>query len=321
MRTDRLPTMSAAGGGWVTTSTGARFYIQADAKTSPSVNYTRDGARADIHNAFPLPVGRPHVGGSCPLTTKACEGCYAAGSENLSPSLARNASGNLEQLRALYAAGGWRAVVDALVEIVEHSARQQAARGIARPVFRWHSGGDVFADWYARALVRAMRATPGVDHWLYTRNYRAARILAGAPRNARVYLSGDAYNIREVSQQARRYGLPVAMLADDQADAVALWARSNIGGNVERVRPVECPATGKYARDGLGPAHVVGPDGRRSTLKVGGPAVGACVTCGVCLPGGPARNVTFLLHGGKPGANGGRLGAAVRRRSIPVGVA
>lgn len=80
--------------------------------------------------------------------------------------------------------------------------------------------------------------------------------------------------------------------------------------------PIVCPASGKWARDGLGvSSHVVGVDGRRDSVARGSLGVGACVACGVCLPGGRVRGVTFLLHGGKnTGKTAGRLGAAVSVR-------
>lgn len=319
-----LPTRPAQGGGWVTTPTGARLYIQADAKTSPAVTIDGNGsARADVHNAFVLPVGPLEHGGACPATTTACGSCYAAGSESLSPSLARNAAANLATLRDLYGTGGRAGaarVAAALVAVVEHSAAQQRARGVARPLFRWQSGGDLFATWYARAIRAAMVAAPGVDHWLYTRTTTEVRGLLPVPDNGRVYLSGDRWNVAQVARASARYGLPVAILADDLADAAALWARMAAAGASSDARPVSCPATDRYARDGIGvAAHVVGPDGRRASARPGAPGVGACASCAVCLPGGTARGVTFLLHGGGTLATGQRLAGAVRRR-IPVAV-
>lgn len=301
---------------------GHRLYIQADAKTAPAVTVDKRGARADIHNAFVLPVGPPELGGTCRMTTTACDSCYAAGSESLSPSLARNAAHNLETLTALYGSGGrsgFGRVVSALVAVVEHSESQQRGRGVPAPIFRWQSGGDLFARWYARAIAEAARRTPAVSHWLYTRDTENVRGLLPMPENLRAYLSGDAYNLARVARASARYGLPVAMLGDDIAHVASLWARFSALGGVAG-RAFTCPATGRYTADGRGPAHVVGADGRRASLVVPGSGAGACAACAMCLPEGNALPVSFLLHGGKPGANGGRLGAAVRRR-IPLAVA
>lgn len=318
-RRDRLPQSPAMSGGWVTVADGVRLYIQADAKTAPSVLIdARGAARADIHNAFPLPVGPLDMGGTCDRTTPACRECYAAGIENLSPALARNASHNLATLRSLYGNGGRAGagrVVAALVAVVEHSARQQTARGVRRPAFRWQSGGDLFAPWYARAIRETMRQTPTVDHWLYTRDNVNARHLLPVPDNGRVYLSADEHNAPTMARTSARLGLPVAVLADDRRHAVAVWAQLAAVAPVAG-RPFECPATGRHVDDGTGvAAHVVGPDGRRSTVRPGAPGVGACIACAVCLPGGPVRPVTFLQHGGKGSPDSrGKLGAAVAVR-------
>lgn len=299
-----------------------RLTLHYDAKTAPGVMIERDSrgrtqARATVPNAFPLPAGPLDVGGSCPGVTEACRNCYAAGLESWAPGFRRAAAANLDGLRELYRCGGSRAVVRALVAVVERSEDLQRAAGVAAPVFRWHSDGDLFSAWYARAVRRAIVQTPGVDHWLYTRSLGLVRYLLPVAQNCRIYLSGDRFNVEAVARSAKRYGLPVAMLADNEAEAAALWARVLAVAPVPA--PVLCPAVGKWAReaasDGTGiPAHVVGPDGRRSSARPNGVGVGACVACGVCLPGG-SRSVTFTVHGGTAkGESLGRLGAAVRVR-------
>ena len=292
-----------------------------DAKTSPLVQITeKGGGKALISNAFPLPVGPLAVGGSCDAVTAACVDCYAANLENLYGAFARGASVNLANILHLRDCGGNAAVVAALVACVQHSENQQRARGVARPIFRWHSGGDIFAAWYGRAIRAAVVATGSVDHWIYTRDVVKVKALLPAPENLRVYLSADSENVAKVARAGSRLGLPLAMLADDQAHAVELWARAAAAAPV--VAAVECPTTGKWARDSVGvSSHVVGLDGRRSSAVFGGLGAGACAACRVCLPQGVNRSVTFLLHGGKNrGKTAGRLGAAVRRRSIPLAV-
>jgi hypothetical protein len=163
-------------------------------------------------------------------------------------------------------------------------------------------------------------ASSRVDHWIYTRDAVKVKSLLPAPDNLRVFLSADSENVAKMARAGDKLGLPLAMLADDERHAVALWARAVAVAPV--VSPIVCPVSGKWARDGLGvSAHVVGVDGRRASVARGALGVGACVACGVCLPGGRVRGVTFLLHGGKnKGTTAGRLGAAVRRRSIPLAV-
>ena len=326
MRLDRLPTSTVGHGGGVVVSCkcgeSLRFMLHHDAKTAPLVQLgSNGGATALVPNAFPLPVGPLAVGGSCDATTAACVDCYAANLENRFAAFANGAAVNLSHILHLRKCGGNAAVVSALVACVRYSELAQRGRGVAAPVFRWHSAGDIFAAWYGRAIRAAVVATPSVDHWIYTRDAVKVKALLPAPENLRVYLSADGENVARMARAGGRLGLPLAMLADDEAHASELWARALAVAPV--AAPIVCPASGKWTRDGRGvPAHVVGLDGRRSSAARGGLGVGACVACGVCLPGGLDRSVTFLLHGGKNRGNtGGRLGAALRRRSIALAVA
>jgi hypothetical protein len=286
-----------------------------DAKTAPIVQIKETGtAQALAANAFPLPVGPILVGGSCDATTSACVDCYAGGLEARAPQYGAGAGVNLANLQHLKECAGQTAVVLALVACVQHSENQQRARGVVSPVFRWHSGGDIFATWYGRAIRSAVVATSSVDHWIYTRDAVKVKTLLPKPENLAVYLSADSFNVAKMARAGSRLGLPLAMLADNQTHAVELWARALAVAPVPSA--VECPVSGKWARDGLNiPAHVVGLDGRRGSAARGSLGVGACVACGVCLPGAPGRSVTFLLHGGKNnGATAGRLGSAVAVR-------
>ncbi len=325
-RADRFVKGDRSGGGGVfvtcpTCSASLRFLLHYDAKTAPGVAVDQRGrSSATVPNAFPLPVGPVESGGSCPGVTAACRDCYAAGLELRGPGFRNGAAANLANLRHLYGCGSRRGGVDrvtaALVAVVRQSERLQLADGVAAPCFRWHSSGDVFAPWYAAAMRRTMAATAGVDHWGYTRSLGLVRYLDGLPSSARFYISADRENLLPAGRVAARYGWPVALLADDETDAAALWARlaGSVPGAVA-ARPVLCPVVGKW-NDGRGvSSFVVGPDGRRSSVRPGGPGVGACVACGVCLPGGPVRPVTFTVHGGRArGDSAGRLGAAVAVR-------
>lgn len=318
-RADYFPAVASAGGGGVTaTCPGCgksfRLMLHRDAKTAPSVYVDRKGkASADVPNAWPLPAGPLHLGGSCPGVTASCRDCYAAGIESWAPGYRRGASANLAALIHLYECGGFAAAVDALRAVVAASVTEQQRLGIRRPVFRWHSGGDVFAEWYARAIVRVCDSFPGVEFWTYTRTLSAVRVLVRA-RGLAVYVSADRDNVSQAARVAARWGVPLAMLAADPAEAAALWARAGAVPGAVVDRPLPCPVS-RWSADGLDvPGHVVGADGRRSSARRDAPGVGACVACGACLPGS-ARPVTFLVHGGQArGSSAGRLGGAVAVR-------
>ena len=319
-RSDYFVTASDTRGGLVfpcSCGERLRLMLHHDAKTAPGVKIDRAGrASAVVANAWPLPAGPVERGGSCPGSTAACVNCYGAGLETYSPPFQRGAVSNLDALRHLYDCGGVRLVSRALVAVVRHSEQAQRAYGVVAPAFRWHSDGDVFAAWYARAIVRAVDATPGVEHWVYTRSLGLVGILAKA-RGLSLYVSADRFNVDRAARVAARHGVPLAMLAGDTAEAAALWARVAVvapGVLIERA-PVPCPVS-RWTGDAYGVAgHVVGADGRRASVKRDALGIGACVACGVCLPSGSRRPVTFLVHGGraKPGAPG-RLGAAVSVR-------
>jgi hypothetical protein len=323
LRRDRLPAMVAPTGAAFSHVCGCgavlRFALSYDAKTSPAVTLDARGrsvsARATIPNAWNLPAGPVHLGGACPGSTDACRDCYGAGQEARYTNTGNLVTANLDNLRHVYGCGGRRAVVDILTRLVNLSAGQQRAAGITRPSFRWHADGDIFAAWYARAIRETATATPGVDQWIYTRSTMYVRELMPAPDNLRVIVSVDQYNATTAARVAARYGLPVAILAPDKATAADIFARVDRAGRGSIPAPVLCPVAGAY-KDGSGfPTYVVGVDGKRSSLTATGAAVGACIACGLCLPGGANRSVTFLIHGGTaaPGT-GGRLAAAVAVR-------
>lgn len=300
---DRMPTVERRSGrsgsgarasvpcrGCGSTLTGALMH---DAKTSPGVHWsTSGGAIATVPNAWALPAGPLDAGGTCPGATPECEGCYAAVLETAYPSFRGMLDDNRDAVMHALACGGVVSCAELLTSVVRRSVDLQRADGVRRPVFRWHADGDIMSMSYGRAMRRAILATPDVAHWGYTRTLGAVRLFDGVP-NFRLYVSADRENLDRASAVARRWGRPLAMLADDPTDAGTLWER--VGDAVPA--PVTCPASGRWQTDGVGPAHVVGPDGRRSTLVRGGPAVGACVSCAVCLPGNRVRSVTFLRHG------------------------
>lgn len=283
-----------------------------DAKTAGGVFWDPSkGAVATVPNSFGLPAGPEDIGGSCPGATAACEGCYAAVLESAYTGLRSMLAANLAAVRHLLDHGGPVTLGVHLAQMVRRSADLQRADGIGRPVFRWHADGDVFSREYARAIRMAAAATPDVEQWVYTRTTWAVRDLVGVP-NLRVLVSVDRFNLGKAARVAARWGVPVAILADDDDERLRLWERVRRWDPDGRIpSPVVCPASGKWQHDGHGPAHIVGPDGRRSSLDKGEQAVGACVACRLCLPSAPVeRSVVFLRHGSA--RNALRSVAAVR---------
>jgi hypothetical protein len=285
-----------------------------DAKTSPVVMWERSGrASATIANAWALPAGPD---GACRDTTPACQVCYARRIETARSAFADMVRSNLESVRHLLECVGSVETGAMLAVMVEVSAERQRAAGVEFPTWRWHADGDIDSLAYAAAIRQCVRLTPDVEHWVYTRSPQYLGRLFGRtrPANLRVLLSADQWNLaRMVRASVRWGGLPLAMLADDPDHARVLWDRVDmldLGGVVPR--PIVCPASGasRYGRDGRGPAHIVGTDGRRRSLERGELARGACDACRVCLPSGLERSVTFLVHGG----------GTVRAESVPVSV-
>jgi hypothetical protein len=291
------------------------FTLHADAKTTPTLMYESNGrATATVANAWALPAGPPEHGGSCSRTTQACQSCYACSLEAAYPSLARMLVENLASLRTV-AAHGTAHLALWLEGIVRASVTEQHAVGIVRPSFRWHSDGDLGAlvgtgmdkRIYPRAVRAAAKATPEVAHWIYTRETWALPYLVGAP-NLRVLVSVDAYNLVDACTAAAKHDLPVALLANDADHAATLWATIRDRWPT-LAREMDCPATSRFKTDGHGPAHIVGPDGRRNTVLRGTPAVGACIACQACLPAGAPRSITFHMHN-----PGNRMTAALNTR-------
>jgi len=268
-----------------------------DAKTAPGAIWDQAGARATVANSWSLPAGPLEWGGSCPGATAACQGCYAANLETAYSNLRALVSRNLATVEHALECGGIGTAAALLVALVNRSVEQQRNAHVARPSFRWHQDGDIFSERYARAIRRAILETPGVDHWIYTRTLGAVRLLQGTP-GLRLYVSVDRHNWRQAARVAARWGAPVAILEDTLEDGLRLL---DLVRDVEPSIPdaVPCPATDRWQRDGIGPAHLVGMTGRRSDLERGQPAAGACVACGVCLPGGRLRSVLFVKHGGQ----------------------
>lgn len=271
------------------------FRLHADMKTSPrGVNSISKGAVATYANAFHLPSGRPGDGGSCDGATSACLSvCYASAMERRFVAFKSGALQNLENLRHLAECAGSVGVRLATDSIVDHSVGFQIRDGLA-PTFRWHSDGDVWigddrsSAMYARAIRRTSDRVGrdlGCRSWIYTRSLGRVRHLVGSDHLA-VYVSTDRDNHRRAVRVAERWGALVAFMVADGDEL----------GKIEVDRnSIKCPATAKYARDGLAPSFITAIDGRRRGIRSGDIVRGACDSCALCVEG--RRDVAFLTGG------------------------
>ena len=275
--------------------------LSSDSKTSPVAVWGSDGsARAVYANAIATTAGPPSdgVNGSCLGFTEECRSCYGKSLERYT-AFERLAADNLATLRHVEECGGTRALSRVFVDILDHVAEHQRRDGLEVSTFRWNMSGDVWSEKCARAIASAHRARPHVEGWLNTRTLGAVRHLVKGGDGLRVYVSVDRYNLKRAAQIAAFHRVPVAILADDWEDAWQLWKLVRAVPRGDQIPPVRlCPASGKWARDGIAPAHIVGLDGRRSSLERGSHARGACDACRLCLPSGLGASVVFLKRGG-----------------------
>jgi hypothetical protein len=238
------------------------------------------------------------VGGSCISWTEECRSCYGKSLERYS-AFEKLAADNLATFRHVEECDGARGLARVFVDILDHVAEHQRRDGLEVATFRWNMSGDIWSEKAARAVASAHRARPDIEGWLYTRTLGAVKHLVNGGDGLRVYVSVDRYNLKRAAQIAAFHRVPVAILADDDEDARQLWERVRAVPRGDQIPAVRlCPASGKWARDGVAPAHIVGLNGRRSSLERGGFARGACDACRLCLPSGLGASVVFLKRGG-----------------------
>lgn len=277
--------------------------LSADSKTSPLGVWGSKGATAVYANAIATTAGPRSVGGSCPGFTEACRSCYGKNLERYS-AFERMAADNLATLEHVEQCGGARALARVFVDVLDHVREHQERDHLeelehqGRATFRWNMSGDIWSESVARAIASAHRQRPQVEGWLYTRTLGAVRHLVRGGDGLRVYVSLDEFNLERGARVAARWGVPIALLADDVQHARGLLERvESVVGSSSIPAARVCPASGKWATDGRGPAHVVGLDGRRSSLERGGFVRGACDACRLCLPRGLESSVVFLRRG------------------------
>jgi hypothetical protein len=99
--------------------------------------------------------------------------------------------------------------VEAMVKLISSACRPP------HDWFRWHDSGDLQGLWHLENIVEVCRRTPGVRHWLPTREYEVVReYLAGReiPGNLTVRLSAHMIDSEPVLP-AELAGIPVSAVA------------------------------------------------------------------------------------------------------------
>lgn len=112
--------------------------------------------------AYGIPAAECHVGGRLrDVPGSTCSGCYALKGQY------RFGNVQAAQYRRLESITDPR-WVGAMSRLIERKCKRE-------PWFRWHDSGDLQSVDHLRAIVQVCEATPGVSHWLPTREYRIVR--------------------------------------------------------------------------------------------------------------------------------------------------
>ena len=130
--------------------------------------------------SYSLPAAECKTGGKLQaIAGSTCSGCYAMKGAYVWPVVKNAMYRRLARLEAPL----W---VEAMSAILNRRARRH-------PDFRWHDSGDVQDENHLRRIVAVAEATPGVRHWLPTREYAIVReyVAAGGtfPQNLNVRMS------------------------------------------------------------------------------------------------------------------------------------
>jgi hypothetical protein len=234
--------------------------LSTDRKVSPRGYWQEGGVRrgrwlASTLNSFGLP---PHT--TCPGATQFCSSCYAINSMQ-----SQGVAGLLNHnLRLLQAADGVSGMADLLAAMVARFRRQADTQHLtdAERVFRIHWSGDFFSIDYTLAWAEAIRSSPDVRFWAYTRSFTppvdAVPILARLP-NLALYLSVDRWNVDAAIDSRRRHPtIRLAYCDVDYAHARTLAVRAEASPV-----PLVCPENAE-----------------RVPLMSNGR--GACVECRLC---------------------------------------
>ena len=121
-----------------------------------------------------------------------CEKCYAAKGNYIYPSVKKAHSTRLAALEAALsdrAAG--RRWVGAMAFLINRECQR-----IGEPWFRWHDSGDIQSEEHLRLIIRVCLLTPGVKHWLPTREVAMVRnVLKDTPCPANLTIRVSAFMV------------------------------------------------------------------------------------------------------------------------------
>jgi len=128
--------------------------------------------------------------------------------------------------------------------------------------FRWHWSGDIFSQTYAKAIAIAIKETPEIKHWLYSRSFRFLLPLLDC-KNLILYISIDKNNFQEGLRFFKRF--------KGKTKCKLLLAYMGYEKPISKdIRFIECPADSKKIKTEF-----------------------ACSKCRICTEG--KRNVFFKI--------------------------
>lgn len=145
-----------------------------------------------------------------------CHGCYALKGNylrfNVQTALERRFAALKEDTAT------W---VDAMVHhLTERAARFTPRHDGDTPAFRWHDSGDIQGVWHMEAIAEVCRRTPGIRHWLPTREYAHVRewVAQGntIPDNLTIRLSAHMVDGPAPTKLARQLGCAVSTVHTEE---------------------------------------------------------------------------------------------------------
>lgn len=159
-------------------------------------------------NALSLPAASVDPGTACPGSTSICRSsCYVRGLAKHAPDLYARYAENLRVFEELTDLGPRYLTHAANVLAVWIATECQGG-------FRWHVSGDVVSPDHAQWITEVAYASPGVQHWIYTRTLDAVGYLVGEP-NLAVNISADAENLEKARAVADLYNVRLCYLSHD----------------------------------------------------------------------------------------------------------
>jgi len=180
---------------------------------------------------YSIPAARCKIGAKLrKVAGSTCSACYALKGRYVFPNVAEC----LERRYQTLDAPEW---VDAMSELIRRKCVNGHPRCRVRravPYFRWHDAGDLQSVDHLARIVLVCRKTPGVTHWLPTREYQTVRdfIAAGGtfPPNLTVRLSAHMIGGHAPTfPDLQAHGVTVSTVDSTAADAFACLAPSQKG--------------------------------------------------------------------------------------------